>query len=123
ALTWQSTCLIDTPEAYWSYLRRYPRGPHTGDARRRLALLAVALEPPPSFSLVDYDVPAPPPEEFAYIERPIIVFADFGFVPPPPVPDYFLLPPPDFAVLEAPIVGPEPYVLPVPVFVPLPTWC
>jgi uncharacterized caspase-like protein len=124
AVTWQSTCLIDTPEAYWSYLRRYPHGPHTGDARRRLALLAVALEPPPSFALVDYDVPPPPPEEFAYIERPIIVFADFGFVPPPPVPDYFLPPPPpDFAVLEAPIVVPEPYVLPVPVFVPLPTWC
>src|SRR5262249_50399562 len=25
--------LIDTPNAYWSYLRRYPRGPHAADAR------------------------------------------------------------------------------------------
>jgi uncharacterized caspase-like protein len=124
ALTWQRTCLIDTPEAYWSYLRRYPHGLHSGDARRRLALLAAALEPPSSFALVDYDVPPPPPEEFAYVDRPIIVFADFDFVPAPPLPVYFLPPPPpEFVALEAPIVVPEPYLLPVPIFVPLPTWC
>jgi uncharacterized caspase-like protein len=124
ALTWRRTCLIDTPEAYWSYLRRYPHGPHSGDARRRLALLSAALEPPASFALVDYDVPPPLPVEEVYLDRPVIVFADFGFVPPPPFPFYFLAPPPpEFVVLEAPVLVAEPYVLPIPIFVPLPTWC
>ena len=39
AITWRRTYRADTPEAYWSYLRRYPRGPHAADARRRLAIL------------------------------------------------------------------------------------
>ena len=39
AITWLRTYRADTPQAYWSYLRRYPRGPHAGDARRRLAIL------------------------------------------------------------------------------------
>ena len=30
---------------------------------RRLAILTAALEPPPSFAVMDYDVPPPPPEE------------------------------------------------------------
>src|SRR5262252_5603388 len=33
AIVWRHTRLVDTPEAYWSYLRRYPRGPHAFDAR------------------------------------------------------------------------------------------
>jgi uncharacterized caspase-like protein len=37
AITWRHTRIIDTPQAYWSYLRRYPRGAHSYDARRRLA--------------------------------------------------------------------------------------
>src|SRR6516164_7568668 len=28
AITWHRTRLVDTPDAYWSYLQRYPRGPH-----------------------------------------------------------------------------------------------
>ena len=47
AITWRRTYRTDTPDAYWSYLRRYPRGPHAADARRRLAILSAALEPPP----------------------------------------------------------------------------
>src|SRR5215471_18374807 len=35
AITWRRTYLADTPEAYWSYLRRYSRGPHAWDARRQ----------------------------------------------------------------------------------------
>ena len=30
AITWRRTYLADTPDAYWSYLRRYPQGPHAG---------------------------------------------------------------------------------------------
>src|SRR5262249_12528449 len=63
----------------------YPRGPHAADARRRLAFLSVALEPPPAFDAVTYDVPPPPPEEIVYVERPVLVFDDpiYAFAPPP----------------------------------------
>ena len=108
AITWRRTYLADTPDAYWSYLRRYPQGPHAWDARRRLAILSAALEPPPSFAMIDYDIPPPPPDEFVYVDRPVLYFGDpeFDFAPPPPPPVYFLgPPPPDFVVLAPPIVA------------------
>lgn len=123
AITWRRTYRADTPEAYWSYLRRYPRGPHAGDARRRLAILTAPLEPPPSFAMIDYDVPPPPPEEVVYVDRPVLMFADpdFGFAPPPPPPVFFLPPPPpDFVVLSPPLEPVGLFVLPQPVFVPIP---
>src|SRR5260370_10241629 len=85
AITWSRTYRTDTPQAYWSYLRRYPRGPHAWDARRRLAILPAPLEPPPSFAVVDYDVPPPPPDEIIYVDRPVLMFSnpDFDFDPPP----------------------------------------
>jgi uncharacterized caspase-like protein len=125
AITWRRTRMTNSPNAYWSYLRRYPRGPHVGDARRRLAELAAAYEPPPSFAMIDYDVPPPPPEEIIYVDRPVFVFDDpeFDFAPPPPPPVYFLTPPPpDFVVLPPPYVVEESYALPIPVFVPIPVW-
>src|SRR6202163_980937 len=76
AITWARTYRTDTPRAYWSYLQRYPQGPHAYDARRRLAILAAALEPPPSFAVIDYDVPPPLPDEFIYVDRPVLVFSD-----------------------------------------------
>ena len=125
AITWRRTRVADSPNAYWSYLRRYPRGPHVWDARRRLAELAAAYDPPPSFAMIDYDVPPPPPEEIIYVERPVFVFDDpeFDFAPPPPPPVYILPPPPpDFVVLPPPYVVEESYALPIPVFVPIPVW-
>jgi uncharacterized caspase-like protein len=126
AITWQETYAADTPNAYWSYLRRYPHGLHCADARRRLALRALAFEPPATFTPMDYDVPPPPPEEEVYIDRPVLVFddAEFGFAPLPSLPVYFLPPPPpEFVVLPAPLPVVEAFVLPVPVFVPIPVWC
>ncbi|HET9018211.1 MAG TPA: caspase family protein, partial [Acetobacteraceae bacterium] len=132
AITWRRTYLADTPDAYWSYLRRYPEGPHAWDARRRLAILSAALEPPPSFAMMDYDLPPPPPDEYVYVDRPVLYFDDpgFGFEPPPPPPVYFLPPPPpDFIVLPPPIVavgigvGVGLFVLPRPAFVPMPVYC
>src|SRR2546427_7658957 len=32
AMTWRRTFEVNTPDAYWSYLDRYPRGPHAADA-------------------------------------------------------------------------------------------
>jgi uncharacterized caspase-like protein len=125
AITWRRSYRADTPDAYWSYLRRYPRGPHAGDARRRLAILTVPLEPPPSFAMMDYDVPPPPPEEIVYVDRPVLLFSDpvFGFVPPPPPPFYFCPPPPpDFIVLPPPLPVVGLFVLPQPVFVPIPVF-
>ena len=125
AITWRRTYRADTPNAYWSYLQRYPRGPHAGDARRRLAILTAALEPPPTFDVIDYDVPPPPPEEFIYVDRPVLAFGDpeFDFVPPPPPPLYYLPPPPDdFVVLEPPPPPIGLFILPQPIFVPIPIY-
>jgi hypothetical protein len=124
AMIWQQTRLADTPQAYWSYLRRYPGGPHTADAHRRLALRAMAFAPPASFAEIDYDVPPPPPEEQAYVDQPALAFDDADFAPPPPLPIYFLPPPPpDFIVLSPPVPPEEDFLLPIPVFVPIPLWC
>jgi len=125
AITWRRTYRADTPDAYWSYLRRYPHGPHAGDARRRLAILTAPLEPPPTFTVMDYDVPPPPPEEIVYVDRPVLYFSDpvFDFVPPPPPPVYFCPPPPpDFVVLPPPFPVVGLFVLPQPVFVPIPAF-
>jgi uncharacterized caspase-like protein len=131
AITWRRSYRADTPDAYWSYLQRYPRGPHAADARRRLAILAAALEPPPAFQVIDYDVPPPPPEEFVYVDRPVLAFddPDFDFAPPPPPPVFFLPPPPpDFVVLEPPpppiglFILPQPFFVPIPVFVRAPIY-
>ncbi|MBR0817676.1 caspase family protein [Bradyrhizobium liaoningense] len=125
AITWRRTYRNDTPEAYWSYLRRYPRGPHAADARRRLAILTAPPEPPPTFAMIDYDVPPPPPEEVVYVDRPVLYFSDpdFGFAPPPPPPVYYLPPPPpDFVVLPPPLPVVGLFVLPQPVFVPIPVF-
>jgi len=125
AITWLRTYRADTPPAYWSYLRRYPRGPHAGDARRRLAILTAPLEPPPSFAMYDYDVPPPPPDEIVYVDRPVLLFSDpdFGFDAPPPPPVFFLPPPPpDFIVLAPPIAPIGLFILPQPFFVPIPVY-
>lgn len=126
AITWLHSYRTDTPQAYWSYLRRYPRGSHAGDARRRLAILTAPLEPPPAFAVIDYDVPPPPPDEVVYVDRHVLYFSDpdFDFAPPPPPPIFFLPPPPpDFVVLAPPIVAVGLFVLPQPYFVPIPVYC
>jgi uncharacterized caspase-like protein len=125
ALTWRRTRIVDTPEAYWSYLRRYPRGPHVADAQRRLADIQAALAPPPTFATLAYDIPPPPPDEIVYVDRPVLYFSDpvFAFAPPPPPPVIFLAPPPPFWVVLPP--PPPPiglFVLPIPVYQPVPVW-
>src|ERR1700730_1364750 len=125
AITWRRSRSVDTPPAYSAYLRRYPRGFHANDARRRLAYLTAALEPPPRFEIISYDVPPPPPAEVIYGERPVLIFddPDFGFEPPPPPPVFFLPPRPVYFIDLAP---PPPavyaYVLPVPAYVPVPVY-
>ncbi|MGJ5222318.1 caspase family protein, partial [Bradyrhizobium oligotrophicum] len=125
ALTWRRTYRTDSPEAYWSYLKRYPHGAHAEDARRRLAMLSAQPAPPPAFAMIDYDVPPPPPDEVVYVERPVLLLSDpeFGFVPPPPPPVYFLPPPPpEFVDLSPPYAPVGLFILPRPVFVPIPVY-
>jgi uncharacterized caspase-like protein len=95
ARIWRDTYVADTPNAYWTYLRRYPRGPHAQDARRRLQAIRAEMEPPAQFDLYEYrDVPPPPPEEIVFVERRPVMLFDGGYdlPPPPPPPDYFLPP-------------------------------
>ena len=97
--TWRITLQNGTADAYWSYLRRYPRGPHVVDCHRRSARLAVALEPPPDFQEIAYDLPPPPPEEIAIVDQPVLTFADFDLPPPPPA--IVLAPPPAYPCRSA----------------------
>ncbi len=93
-IVWRRCVTFDTPQAYWSYLRRYPNGPHSWDARRRLAILRATLDPPPQFAFVDFGMPPPPPAELVFIDQPILIFAGPGWAPPPPPPVIFLPPRP-----------------------------
>ncbi|MGA2125688.1 MAG: caspase family protein [Xanthobacteraceae bacterium] len=122
AMVWHRTYLADAPNAYWSYLSRYPHGPHAGDARRRLTDLAASLEPPPSYEAFAYDLRPPPPEESIYVEQPVMMFGEpaFAFAAPPP-PAFYFLPPVDplLVVLPPPAPAPGPMILPVPAVVPV----
>ena len=125
AITWRRTYQANVPDAYWSYLERYPRGSHVADARRLLTRLGAAIAPPSKFARMDYDVPPPLPDELEYIERTVLAFDDpaFAFEPPQPSPDYFLQPPPPELLTLAPPATPSgAHILPEPVFVPLPVY-
>jgi uncharacterized caspase-like protein len=92
---WRRAVDENSPRAFWTYLRLYPRGAHSGDARRRLAMLAAPVAPPPDFAPLDYDdLPPPPPDERRYGEGPAFVFDDPDYGAPPPPPAAFL-PEPD----------------------------
>jgi uncharacterized caspase-like protein len=119
-IVWRHCVENDTPPAYWSYLRRYPNGPHMWDARRRLAFLRAEMEPPPGFAMIDFGVPPPPPDEMVYIDRPVIMFGRLGFAPPPRPPVMFLPPRPrEFAVLPPPPPPRERFALPIPAAAPI----
>src|SRR5271166_4949231 len=90
AYFWRRSVNANTAHAYWTYLRRYPNGPHVADARRRLAMIAAAYEPPPDFQPMTYqDLPPPPPDEDFYEAQPIYAFDSFGPPPLPPPPEYY----------------------------------
>ncbi len=115
-IIWRRCVVADTPPAYWSYMRRYPHGPHYWDARRRLEELRQALEPPPAFADYDFGVPPPPPAEYAYIDQPVVMFVGPRYAPPPRPPLFFLPPRPrEYAVLPPPPPVRERFFLPTPV--------
>ncbi|MGO9628225.1 MAG: caspase domain-containing protein [Xanthobacteraceae bacterium] len=114
-IIWRHCVFDNTPPAYWSYLRRYPNGPHVWDARRRLAMIGAQLEGPPDFALVDFGVPPPPREELDFVDRPVVMFWGSDYEPPPPPAAIFLPPRPrEFVVLPPPPPPRERYFLPTP---------
>jgi uncharacterized caspase-like protein len=114
-IIWRRCVMDDTPPAYWSYLRRYPNGPHAWDARRRLTMLAAVLEPPASFAFIDFGVPPPPPAEIVFVNQPVVMFVGRGYAPPPPAPVFLLPPRPrEFAALPPPPPSRERFSLPTP---------
>ena len=122
ALTWRRALDANSPAAYWTYMRRYPHGPHYYDARRRLAFLTAPLDPPPRFDPYDFEDLAPPPEtDYEIVDRPEIIFESPDYPPPPP-PPVFILPerPPEFVRLPPPPPPRERGFLPIPAPVPVP---
>jgi uncharacterized caspase-like protein len=122
SITWRRTYEANVPAAYWSYLERYPHGPHAADAGRLLSRLGAAAAPPSKFARLDYDVPPPLPDELEYIERPVLALGDpaFGLEPPPPTPGSFLEPQPaEFSDLRPPAAPSGVHTLPVPTLIPL----
>jgi uncharacterized caspase-like protein len=114
AAYWRRTVGADTPQAYWTYLHAYPKGPHIPDARRRLAMLSAEFEPPPDFRPeVFEDLPPPPPDELVYYDRPYYAFDDFGPPPPPPPDQYIYVEDDDWRDLPPPPPPAEIGLLPV----------
>lgn len=122
AITWRRTYVANTPDAYWTYLQRYPRGPHAADAARRLNYLSAPVAPPPSFRVYDdYDVPPPPPDEIVIVDRRRFYVNEIVDVPPPRYADDFL-PPVPVMYRDIPPPPPPPPMgfLPIPVPIPIP---
>lgn len=122
AIIWRQTITRNSREGYWTYLRRYPRGPHVEDSRRRLVRLAAPLAPPSDFGEIEYEG-LPPPLEF---ERPyeageyVTIIRTAPRPPPPPV---YLLP--RVIYDERVVFAPPPRalgvgLLPIPVYIPIP---
>jgi len=123
ALTWHRAFAADMPAAYWTYMRRYPRGPHLFDARRRLARLAAPLDPPPRFDPYEFvNLPPPLVSDYAWVERRDLSFDLPDDEPPPPLPAYLLAPQPAaFANLPPPTLPERPGLLPSPAPIPAPS--
>jgi len=85
ALFWRRSLEQDSPHAYWTYLKRYPRGPHAAEAYEGLHRLAARAEPPADFAPENYsDLPPPPSDELVYADRPAYFFSGPDYGPPPP---------------------------------------
>lgn len=127
AVVWRRTVTRNTREAYWTYLRAYPRGPHAADCRRRLTRLSAPYAPPAVFEEVIYDDLPPLLPEMERIEV-VEVVTIIREVPPPRLPAY-LLPRWDeddeefiTIIREPPPLPIMAGILPIPVSMPVPYW-
>jgi uncharacterized caspase-like protein len=125
ALTWRRSYQANTPDAYWTYLERYPHGPHVADAQRLLTQLGAAIALPSKFMRVEYDVPPPLPDELGYVEQGLLSLDDqsFASAPAKPLPIYFLdAPPPELQRLAPPVAASGDHGLPTQRPLSLPTY-
>jgi uncharacterized caspase-like protein len=125
AITWRQTCEANTPDSYWSYLERYPRGSHVADARRLLTRMGAATALPPKFTRMEYDIPPPLPDEAEYLEGTVLRFDDpaYALELPPPSPVHFLdRQPPEFMNLAPPVAPSGAHNLATPMIVSLPDY-
>jgi hypothetical protein len=98
ALAWRRVLLINSPEAYWTYLARYPDGMYAYDAERRLRRLSAGAQPPSGFRAMEFD-DVPPPLD----GEPTQLIDVYPAAPPPP---RLLGPPPAFIVGMPPAARP-----------------
>jgi len=98
ALVWREALLVNSPDAYWTYLERYPDGLYVFDAHRRLRRLAAPDRPPGGWRMMEFArVPPPLAGEPARF-MPVL--------PPAPPPRRYLGQPPAYIVgLPPPAVG------------------
>jgi uncharacterized caspase-like protein len=97
ALIWRRTRDFDTVQAYWTYLKFYPRGPHAGDAARALEELGAAATPPRDFQPVDYgDLGSPSPGELSFAQGGSFYIFSGALGPPPAAPLIASLPEENF---------------------------
>src|SRR6478672_315899 len=69
----------NTPQAYWTYMRRYPNGMYAQDAQFRLRRLSAPFAPPPGFAMMEFDdVP------MALAGEPVEYEEVYRVGPPPP---------------------------------------
>ncbi|QCK86772.1 hypothetical protein E8L99_13910 [Phreatobacter aquaticus] len=129
AVVWRQTLRVNSPEGYWTYLRRYRNGPHVAEARWRLERLSAPVAPPPTFAEVVYDdIPPPLPmieviDDPGYWEPAPAAFYDEVVLAPvylgPPLAPLWALPPPPPPVWGyLPVVGVAAAVVAVPFILP-----
>jgi len=93
-LLWQRAVAVNSRNAYWNYLDRFPNGIHAGEAQQALASMNESRRPPRTY--VPQPVQLPPDYSDEAMGLPEIV--QQGLVAPPPVfgdfpPDYAAAPP------------------------------
>ncbi|MCA3645274.1 MAG: hypothetical protein IOC54_09140 [Methylobacterium sp.] len=102
AAYWQRTRRANTERAYWTYLKRYPRGAHAAEAEDRLIRLSAPVAPPPSFEEVIYDDLPPPLVDEVVIYEEVVLAERWERLPPPWAGPVGFLPPPPLAIIELP---------------------
>ena len=86
ALAWRRATVQRTREAFWTYRRWYPLGPHVEEAGYALIDLSAPLTLPPEFvGAVWNDIPPPPADEQGYFETPPPPALAYADAPIPPM--------------------------------------
>jgi uncharacterized caspase-like protein len=123
AATWHESVLGDRPDAYWSYLKRYPDGPHAYEARRRLNDLGAAINPPSATVEYAYDVAPPFEDELYYVaRRRYLYLGDPSFdLIAPPILSLLFMPrrPAYFSNMRSPLLSRGLFMLPTPDYHPV----